>query len=90
LADGGDFPFPAIRAAVRFVGDWPVAGLDHGQTGGVWLPFRDDPAAGALDVAVGSPWHHILRGLYGAVILGAGKIIACTRSLKEEICRTGS
>jgi hypothetical protein len=33
-------------------------------------------AAGALDVAAGSPGHYILRGLYGAVILGAGKIIA--------------
>jgi hypothetical protein len=31
------------------------------------------PAADAFDV--GSPAHYILRGLYGAVILGAGKII---------------
>jgi len=30
--------------------------------------------AGALDV--GSPGYYILRGLYGMLILGAGKIIA--------------
>jgi hypothetical protein len=48
------------------------------------------PAAGALDATVGSPWHHILRRVYGAVILGAGKIIVCRRNLKEELCRTGS
>ena len=35
-------------------------------------PFEMTPAAGALDVAAGSPRHHVLRGLYGAVILGAG------------------
>jgi hypothetical protein len=40
--------------------------------------------ADALDVAAGSPGHYILRGLYGTVILGPGKIMACTRSLKEE------
>jgi hypothetical protein len=34
--------------------------------------------------------HYILRGLYGALILSAGMIIACKVSLKEEICRTGS
>jgi hypothetical protein len=28
-------------------------------------------AAGALDIAAGSPGHYILRGLYGALILGA-------------------
>jgi hypothetical protein len=48
------------------------------------------PAAGALDIAAGSPRHYILRGLYGAVILGAGKIVARRRNLKEERCRTGS
>jgi hypothetical protein len=34
------------------------------------------PAADALDVAAGSSGQHILRGLYGALILGAGKIVA--------------
>jgi hypothetical protein len=53
-------------------------------------PFEVNPAAGALDDAVGSPRHYILRGLYGAVILCAGKIIARRRNLKEETCRTGS
>jgi hypothetical protein len=33
-------------------------------------------AADALDIADVSPGHYILRGLYGALILGAGKIIA--------------
>jgi hypothetical protein len=51
---------------------------------------RDDPAAGALDVAAGPPGHYMLRGLYGAVILGPGKIIVSRRNLKEERCRTGS
>ncbi len=35
---------------------------------------RDAPAAGALNV--GSYEHYILRGLYGALILGAGRVIA--------------
>jgi hypothetical protein len=48
------------------------------------------PAAGALDVAVGSPGHYILRGLEGAVILGAGKIIACRTISRRRSCRTGS
>jgi len=39
-------------------------------------PFDMPSAAGALDVAVGSPRHYILRGLYGALILGAGRVIA--------------
>ena len=47
------------------------------------------PATSALGVAVGSSGYYILRGLYGALILGAGKIIA-VMNLKEEICRTGS
>jgi hypothetical protein len=40
-------------------------------------PLGQRPA-GALDVAVAveSPRHYVLRGLYGALILGAGKIIA--------------
>jgi hypothetical protein len=33
-------------------------------------------AAGALDAAAGSPRHHTLRGLYGALILSAGMIVA--------------
>jgi hypothetical protein len=50
-------------------------------------PSEITPAAGALDIAAGSRRHHILRGPYGALILGAGTTIAC---LKEERCRTGS
>jgi hypothetical protein len=46
------------------------------------------PAAGALGIAVGSSGQDILRGLYGAVILSPGMIIA-REILKEEICRTG-
>ena len=42
------------------------------------------PAAGALDIAAGSPRHYILRRLYGALILGAGKIIVRRRNLKED------
>ena len=48
------------------------------------------PVAGALDVAAGSLSHYLLRGLYGALILSAGRIIARRGNLKEEICRTGS
>ena len=53
----------------------------QGRSEDAWGAAGD--LAGALDVA-GSPGHHILRGLYGAVILGAGKIIVCRSNLKEE------
>jgi hypothetical protein len=46
--------------------------------------------AAALDAAAGSPRHHILRGLYGALILSAGKDHRRRETLKEKTCRTAS